>query len=175
MKSIFLSILAIVFFNSAKAAVTDSVIVDSKNKKVTIGTLVLGKDSAKELVIKHLGKPSRIETSGSGTERTYAYDELGLSFAISTDGKKIEAVVVNYNWDGDKKAAKSTYKGILKLDGYVITQTTTSDNINGNTQIKNVTCLGAMMCMTPPGKSNVALLIGYNAGKITQIGFGLVM
>ncbi len=155
-----------------RAATMDSVTVDSKNKKVQIGSYVLAKDSTPASIIKSFGKPSRIETSSLGVERTYAYDELGLSFAIDPSGKFIEAIIVNYNWDGDKKAAKSAYKGKLRMDAYTITEQSTSTDINTNTNVKNIMCIGEMMCMTPPGKSDLVVLIGYKDKKMTQIGFG---
>jgi flagellar hook assembly protein FlgD len=155
-----------------KAAQMDSVIVDSKNKKVQIGSYVLAKDSTPSSIINYFGKPSRIETSALGVERTYAYDEMGLSFAIDPSGKAIEAIIINYNWDGDKKAAKSAYKGKLKMDTYAITELSSSIDINNNTNVKNIVCIGEIMCMTPPGKSDLVVLIGYQDKKMTQIGFG---
>lgn len=174
MKNICIVLLMLVFSTTAKAALTDSVMVDSKNKKIQIGSFILAKDSAPSSIKKYFGTPSRIETSSAGVERTYAYDELGLSFAIDPTGNVIEAVIINYNWDGDKKAAKSAYKGKLTLDAYTITELTSSSDINTNTKINNIMCIGEIMCMTPPGKSNVVVLIGYQDKKITQIGFGLV-
>ena len=172
MKKILLVAFLLVSSLIVKAAPMDSVIVDSKNKKVQIGGYVLAKDSTPASIIAFFGKPSRIETSSSGVERTYAYDEIGLSFAIDPSGKTIEAIIVNYNWDGDKKAAKSAYKGKLKMDTYTITELTSSTDINNNTNIKNIVCIGEIMCMTPPGKSDLVVLIGYQDKKMTQIGFG---
>jgi hypothetical protein len=172
MKKILLVACLLVSSLITKAASMDSVVVDSKNKKVQIGSFVLAKDSTPSSIINYFGKPSRIETSASGVERTYAYDEMGLSFAIDPSGKVIEAVIVNYNWDGDKKAAKSAFKGKLKMDTYAITELTSSSDININTKVNNIMCVGDFMCMTPPGKSDLVVLIGYKDKKMTQIGFG---
>lgn len=174
MKNFCILLLMLVFSTAARAAQSDSVVIDSKNKKIQIGSFILAKDSSPATIKKYFGTPSRIETSSSGVERTYAYDDMGISFAIDPSGKVIEAVMINYNWDGDKKAAKSAFKGKLTMDTYSITELTSSSDININTKVNNIMCVGDFMCMTPPGKSNIAILIGYKDKKITQIGFGLV-
>lgn len=169
----YILLLFVLFAGFSNAATIDSISVNSKLKQVTLGSLVIAKDSTMNSVVKLLGSPSRIEKTAMGIERTFVYDELGISFDLDREGKKIEAVIINYNWDEDKKAAKSMYKGKLSLDGYTITELTKSTDINANTDVKNMTCFGESMCMTPPGKNTLVILIGYKDAKMTQIGFGI--
>jgi hypothetical protein len=58
------------------------------------------------------------------------------------------------------------------MDTYAITELTSSSDININTKVNNIMCVGDFMCMTPPGKSDLVVLIGYKDKKMTQIGFG---
>lgn len=118
-----------------------------------------------------LGQPSRVEQV-SGKDRYFIYDGLGISFDAGKSGQ-IEAVIINYNFDGDKKAAKEKYTGALVVDNFSISEKTKTDEIKQFTRIKAIVCMGPTLCVSDPKSQTMALVVGYTqASLITQIVFG---
>lgn len=169
MKKAILSILYMCTISCALTQEVDTIKVNSEKQVVVIDETILSSKTKIEEVTKLLG--TRIEKIAD-IDRYYIYDKLGLSFDVGKNST-LEAVIVNYNWDKDKKAANETYNGVLLIDNFLINDKTKVDDIKIKTKLKDIICLGTKMCMTKPSQSSLALLLGYNdETNITQIGFG---
>ncbi|MDI1234473.1 MAG: hypothetical protein PSX81_09335 [bacterium] len=152
-------------------AQTDSSSVNSKSSTIQIGAHTITAKTTVEQLIKALGTPSRIEKI-AGKDRHYIYDALGLAFDCRSGS--VEAVTFTFHYDNDKKVAIDAVKNGLKIDNFTISDATTTDQIKANTNIKNIMCLGELMCMSDPSQPGAALVIGYSKDKkITQISIGL--
>jgi hypothetical protein len=124
-------------------------------------------------LVQWMGTPSRIEQVG-GKDRYYIYDALGLSFDAGKTGI-VEAVLINFNFDGDKKAAKEKYLGALVVDNFSISEKTKTDEIKQSTRIKAIVCMGPTLCVSDPKSQTMVLMVGYSAASlITQIIFGFM-
>jgi len=156
------------------AAKVDSIVVEVSKRTIKLGSYVISTNTTIDQVMKQLGKPNRIEKL-AGTDRYFIYDSLGIAFDIGRNAdKKIDAFFVTFNQDKDTKKAKQKFTGVLMLDNYKITASTTSTNITDNTQIKQLNCFSTL-CASMPDANSTTLTIGYSAEdrkKITQIGFG---
>jgi hypothetical protein len=152
---------------------SDTITFSSKPQGIQINKFKISTSTKISELISYLGKPSRIEKV-AGVDRHYIYDEIGLAFDGGKSGN-VETVTITFNPDGDRKTANGIYKGVAKLDGYLLNENTTSDDIKNSTKLKTITCMGESMCVSKPEKGIMAILIGYNDKKaITQIllGFG---
>ena len=171
MKKAILSILYLCTISCALTQEVDTIKVNSEKQVVVIDEIILSSKTKIEEVTILLGTPTRIEKIAD-IDRYYIYDKLGLSFDVGKNST-LEAVIVNYNWDKDKKAANGTYNGVLLIDNFLINDKSKVDDIKIKTKLKDIICLGPKMCMTKPSQSSLALLLGYNdEANITQIGFG---
>lgn len=169
-----LTILFCVFASAfAKAASYDTIRINSVQHTISVGSLMISKDSSITALKAILGTPSKV-TPIMEVDRRFVYDELGLSFEAKEDGKTFAAITINYNWDGDKKVASGRYKGVLIIDGQVMNEGMSGKDISANTKIKGLNCIGEMICMTDPKQGGIMVLIGFKDKKVTQFGFGFV-
>jgi hypothetical protein len=157
---------------SAKANSVDTVKVNTVDKTIQIGKILIAKDSSIAALLTLLGKPDVSDAIGGVENRRLIYNNLGIAIETSEDGKKLKGVSFTFNPDGDKKTASGQFKGVLIVDGYQITETCTGDNLKENTQLKNLKCIPNLMCMTDLKTSDFVVLVGYQTEKITQMGFG---
>jgi hypothetical protein len=169
MKKITISIIAFLAMQMNYAQ--DSSKIVSLSQSIVISSYQIAADSTIKSVVSHFGKPDRIEKVG-GMDRMYVYDQLGFSFDAGQTGIKVEAVIFNFNWDNDKKCAKSAYAGVLLLDGYELSESTTSEEIRTHTDKKDIKCLGELLCMSNPTNEGLAFMMGFSAEKkVTQFTF----
>ncbi len=171
MTKLILSLLLVSTLTFTFAQSASTIKVTSNKKTITIDSLTIDDKTKIDDVKKLLGEPSRV-VKVAGKDRYYVYDSLGLSFDARLN-EIVEAVLINYNWDEDEKAAKGSFKGELQVDGYNINSKTKSEEIKANTKFKEIVCIGAMLCISNPKKNEMAIIIGFNATpEITQITFG---
>jgi hypothetical protein len=153
------------------AQTIDTIKINTSKQEILIAKHIVTSATTIEEITKLLGPAERIEKVG-GVDRHYIYDKLGLSFDGGKKGK-VEAVMINYNHDGDKKAAKEKFTHTLMIDKLTATEKTTAENVKQNTNIKEISCVGAIMCVSDPKKPGIALLMGFNdKALITQMVFG---
>lgn len=171
MKQTILFAFALIASISLKANSIDSIKVNSVNKTIQVGDVFIGKDSSIEALKAILGKPDVSGTIGGVENRRLIYNDLGIAIETSEDGKTLSAISITFNPDGDKKTASGKFKGVLLVDGYMITETCNGDILQDNTQIKNLKCVPNMLCMSDRS-ADFIVLMGFQKEKITQIGFG---
>jgi hypothetical protein len=172
MKKLFVLAYMALSLNCANAQKRIPVSIMSEAKKIMLGAFEVSATTKIEDVIKYLGKPDRI-MKAAGTDRHYIYDSLGIAIDAGKEGKIVEAVSINFNWDNDKKMAMLPFKNTLTLDGYAITELSTTDMIRQNTMVKEIICPAPVICMSNPKAGGLALIIGYTKdNRMTQIAFG---
>lgn len=156
---------------SLQAQTVDSLKINAKKQEIVLSNSSITAKTEIAALIKILGTPDRIEKA-VGKDRYYIYDKLGISFDAGKNGL-VEAIMVTYNPDSDKKAAKEKFAGKLLLDNLLISEKTSSDNIKQATSIKEIVCMGTSICMSDPKSPSMTLMIGYNdKASITQIVLG---
>lgn len=171
MKKILLLLMVLATTTFSFAQNSRKITVTSDKKSITIDSLTINSKTKIDHIKNLLGEPTRV-LKVAGKDRYYIYDSLGLSFDARLNDY-VDAVLINFNWDGDEKAAKGSFKGELQVDGYNINSKTSSDDIKANTKFKEIVCIGAGLCISKPKKDEMAIIIGYNATpEITQISFG---
>ncbi len=172
MKTLLSLVILITSLYTLEAQKVNSISVQSETQKVMVGSFEITAKTKLSDVLLYLGMPNRIEKI-AGKERHYIYDSLGIAIDAGKEGKLVEAISINFNWDKDKKIANMSFNGQLKLDDFNITELTTTDQIKQNTKVKEIVCMGPSMCMSNPSNAGMAIMIGYNSsGKMTQIALG---
>ncbi len=173
--NIYIILISIFLSSNIYAQQADTIKVNTATKKITIGKRVINGTTTIEQIKKMFGNPDRVEKL-AGKVRVFAYDRLGFSVELGRDTtvRTITSFAITYNFDGDKKVSKNRYNGVLLLDKYPITKSTSGSDINTNTAIK-LNCLGTIMCVTDPNWKGMAVVITYQkeSKEIAVIGFKL--
>lgn len=114
---------------------------------------------------ERLGPPTREKEHPRGEKSLY-HDKQG--FVLWTVNGELMGVGINFNWDGDEKFPETPFTGSLALGDLKVDRNTTKAQLE-SLKGYSVSCLGDAMC---GGKSGgTKLLVGFEKGAITQVGF----
>lgn len=136
---------------------------------VVLNDLKIDKNTTFEEMKDLLGEPVIYKEYATG-KTNYHYADNGITLQTMDD--KLLFIGFNYNWDGDKTFPESTYTGELIIEGVAFNKDSEEailDEIE-NTEFMQI-MPGFIISKPKTDKKNTFIAVGFEEGKLTQIGF----
>lgn len=128
------------------------------------------KKGTKQESLEHLlGKPTKITQDISGQFSYHYYEDIGVVFVCDENG--LQKMGINFNWRGDNKFPKTSYKGSLFLKNLEVNKDTTNQVIAAAQEEYGLNCPMSLLCVTRNYSQNVKCIADFEADSITKITF----
>jgi len=134
---------------------------------VFLNDLKLSKKTNFKTITGILGEPEVYKEYPTG-KINYHYPDQGIVFHTVED--KLLFIGANFNWDGDETFPSATYTGKMLVDNTTI-DVKSAESVLSELENIEVNCVFPGMCMTNPKKVKNVLVIGFEEGVVTQVGF----
>ena len=161
-----LLVLCLLVSTSLFAQKEQSIIVNEKYELVVNGKTIT-KETTFEQIQQVLGKAKLLKDYPTG-KKAYVYPELGL--ALHTYNDKVIMVGANLNWDGDEKFPEKSYEGALSV-GTVKLDKSNNRRIMDEIKMFEFKEMFGGLYLGKGANDALMIMVGFENGKITQIGF----
>lgn len=116
-----------------------------------------------------LGSPTKITQDISGQYSYYYYENMGVVFICDKNG--LQKMGINFNWRGDDRFPKTSYKGSLFLKNLEVNRDTTNKGIASAQEKYGLNCPMSLLCVTKDYSQNVKCIASFESDSITKVTF----
>lgn len=168
MKSLILSTALFVLFPMFVFSQSISVKYTETNE-LFINETKLEKGTKTSILQELIGEPSKITIDLSGQYQNHYYEDLGVVFICDKNG--LYKMGINFNWRGDDKFPKTSYKGSLLLNNLEVNKDTTNQSIADLKENYGLECPMSLLCVTKDYTENVKCIADFESNSLTKVTF----
>lgn len=129
--------------------------IDMVKNIISINGVLFTDSSTIEDYERLLGRAERI-VQKRGADQFYAYDKLGISLSLQEETLIVNEIFITYLQDGDEKAAKEVYQGVLMVNEQPVNGQTAYDKVSKLARVELVEVMNGYF-ITPKRPLNLLL------------------